>query len=96
MEIKQSKDVCIDKLTSTHGADLEIMANITSSSQIAAVMQGYIGEALNSTYRVNRCEKLLRLTVSNRARGRDDLAGIGKVADIQGWQGSPAPGEVRP
>lgn len=95
MEIKQSKDVCIDHLTSTEGADLEIMANITSSSQIGAVMQGYIGEALNSRYRVKRCEKLLRLTVSNKARGRDDLAGIGKIADIQGWQSGPS-GEVRP
>ena len=95
MEIKQSKDVCIDHLCSTEGPDLEIMANITSSAQIAAVMQGYIGEALNSQYRVNRCMKLLRLTVSNKARGRDDLAGIGKVADIQGWQSGPT-GEVRP
>lgn len=92
MEIKQSKDVCIDHLCSTTGADLEIMANITSSSQIAAVMQGYIGEALNSAYRVKRCEKLLRLTVSNKARGRDDLSGIGKIPDIQGWMGSKSEG----
>lgn len=96
MEIKQSKDVCIDHLTSTTGADLEIMSNITSNSQIAAVMQGYIGEALNSQYRVNRCEKLLRLTISNRARGRDDLAGIGKVADVQGWQMGPSSGAGNP
>lgn len=71
------------------------MANITSNTQVAAVMQGYIGEALRSPYRVMRCEKLLRLTVSNKARGRDDLAGIGKVADVQGWQTGPS-GEVRP
>lgn len=88
--------MCIDHLTSTTGADLEIMSNITSNSQIAAVMQGYIGEALNSQYRVNRCEKLLRLTISNRARGRDDLAGIGKVADVQGWQMGPSSGAGNP
>lgn len=90
MEIKQSKDVCIDKLTSVEGKDLEIMANITSSNQVAAVMQGYIGEALHSKYRVMRGEKLLRLTISHKARGRDDLAGIGKVADVQGWQSGPS------
>ncbi len=96
VEIKQSKDVCIDHLCSTEGADLEIMSNITSSSQIAAVMQGYIGEALRSPYRVQRCEKLLRLTIGNKARGRDDLAGIGRVADIQGWQSGPSSGAVNP
>lgn len=95
MEIKQSKDVCIDKLTSTNGADLDIMANLNASSQMGAVMQGYVGAALNSQYRVKRCELLLRLTVSWKGRGRDDLTGIGKVADIQGWQSGPS-GEVRP
>lgn len=94
MEIKQSKDVCIDKLTSTVGNDLEIMANIQNSSQMAAMMQGYVGEALNSRYRIRRKEMLLRLTVSWKGRGRDDLTNIGKVPDVQGWQGSSA--EVKP
>ena len=94
MEIKQSKDVCIDKLTSTVGNDLEIMANLQNSSQMGAMMQGYVGKALNSRYRVARCEMLLRLTVSWRGRGRDDLTNIGKVPDVQGWQGTP--GEVKP
>ena len=88
MEIKQSKDVCIDKLTSTNGADLEIMANLNSSQQMGAVMQGYVGAALNSSYRVKRCELLLRLTVSWKGRGRDDLTGIGKIPDVQGWMGA--------
>lgn len=85
MEIKQSKDVCIDKLTSTSGEDLDIMANLTNSAQMSAVMLGYVGAALNSQYRVKRCELLLRLSVSWRGRGRDDLTGIGKVPDVQGW-----------
>lgn len=95
MEIKQSKDVCIDHLTSTTGEDLEIMANIQTPGQMGVVMQGFIGRALNSQYRVERTYRLLRATVSWKGRGRDDLTGIGKVADIQGWQGT-APGEIKP
>lgn len=93
MEIKQSKDVCIDKLTSTEGADLDIMANLTSQSQVNIAMSGYLGQALNSPYRIRRSELMLRLSVSWKGRGRDDLTGIGKVADIQGWQG--ITGEVK-
>lgn len=86
MELKQSKDVCIDKLTSTTGRDLEITANITSSVQINAVLEGYVAKALNSSYGANECELLLRLTCSWQGRCRDDLTGIGKVPEVQGWQ----------
>ena len=94
MEIKQSKDVCIDHLTSTTGEDLEIMANLQNPSQMNVVMQGFIGQGLNSQYRVERTYRLLRATVSWKGRGRDDLRSIGKVPDVQGWQGST--GEVKP
>lgn len=94
MEIKQSKDVCIDHLTSTTGEDLEIMANLQNPSQMNVVMQGFIGQGLNSQYRVERTYRLLRATVSWKGRGRDDLTNIGKVPDVQGWQGST--GEVKP
>ena len=86
MELKQSKDVCIDKLTSTTGVDLEITANLTSQGQIEAVMQGYVSAALNSHYGVSQYQMLLRLTDSWRGRCRDDLTGIGKVPEVQGWQ----------
>lgn len=92
MELKQSKDVCIDKLTSTTGYDLEITANITSQGQIAAVMEGYIAKKLNSRYGVDRYQMLLRLTDSWRGRCRDDLTGIGKVPEVQGWQTSQGEG----
>lgn len=86
MEIKQSRDVCIDKLTSTEGIDLEITANLTSPSQVEAVMEGYIGKSLNSRYRVQKYQMLLRLTDSMRGRCRDDLTGIGKTPEMQaGW-----------
>jgi hypothetical protein len=89
MEIKQSKDVCIDKLTSTTGVDLEITANLTSQGQIAAVLQGYVCAALNSRYGVAQYQMLLRLTDSWRGRCRDDLTGIGKVPEVQGWTQGP-------
>lgn len=85
MEIKQSKDVCIDKLTSTEGKELEITANINSQNQIKAVLQGYIAKALHSKYGVEQYQVLLRLTDSYRGRCRDDLTGIGKVPEVQGW-----------
>ena len=86
MEVYQTRDLCVDKLTSTTGVDLEIMSNITSGAQIAAVMEGYIAQTLSSRYGMARYEMLLRLTVSHNARGRDDLRGIGTTPDIQGWQ----------
>lgn len=87
MEIQQSRDICIKKLTSTNGVDLEITANITSSSQINAVLQGYVAAQLHSSYGVNQYQMLLRLTDSWRGRCRDDLTGIGKTQDnYANWQ----------
>lgn len=86
MELKQSKDVCIDKLTSTEGFDLEITANLQSPAQVEAVMEGYIAGMLHSRYGVKKYQMLLRLTDSMRGRCRDDLTGIGKTPDLQpGW-----------
>lgn len=86
MDIKQSKDVCIEKLTSTSGVDLEITANISHPSQINAVMEGYICRALNVSYGVEKYQMLLRLTDSYKGRCRDDLGGIGKVPEaLPGW-----------
>ena len=86
MEIKQSKDVCIDKLCSTEGQDLEIMANINTSAQLESVLMGHVSRQLNSRYGITQYQLLLRTTVSWRGRGRDDLTGIGKVPDVQGWR----------
>ena len=86
MELKQSRDVCIDKLTSTEGLDLEITANLTGPGQVDAVMEGYIAKALHSKYGVQKYQMLLRLTDSMRGRCRDDLTGIGKTPEMQaGW-----------
>lgn len=79
---KQTKDICVEKLTSTEGKDLEIMANLTAPSQVNAVMEGYIGMALNSQFMKEQYQMLLRLSVSWQGRGRDDLTGIGKTPDL--------------
>ena len=81
VEIQQSRDTCIDKLTSTRGKDLEIMANIVDSKQMNAIMEGYVCSALNVSYGINKYEMLLRCSVSYRGRGREDLTGIGKTPE---------------
>lgn len=86
MELKQSKDVCIDKLTSTSGPDLEIMANLVSPAQLQAVLMGFTSMALNSKYGYQESQLLLRTSCSWQGRARDDLTGIGKVPEVQGWQ----------
>lgn len=87
MEIQQSKDVCIEKLTSTEGKDIEITANLTSSGQMAAIMEGHVAHKLRSAYGIEKMERLLRISCSWQARARDDLTGIGKTADVvPGWQ----------
>lgn len=86
MDIKQSKDVCIEKLTSTTGVDLEITANLKHPAQLNAVMEGYICKALNVGYGIQKYQMLLRMTDSWNGRARDDLTGIGKVPEpVPGW-----------
>lgn len=87
MEIQQTRDAVVDKLTSVAGVELEITANLTSSGQMGAVLEGYIARQLNSRYGIERYQMLLRLTDSWQGRCRDDLTGIGKTPDIQAWNG---------
>lgn len=89
-EIKQTRDVCVDKLTQTEGKALEITANLKSTGQVDAILQGYIDKALGSKYGVEKMEMLLRLSDSMGGRTRDDLVAIGTTRDIMGrelWGG---------
>lgn len=86
VEIQQSRDTCIDKLTSTSGESLEIMANVIHSTQITAVIEGYVSRALGSRFGVEQYQMLLRCSVSWRGRGRDDLTGIGKTPEAPAFQ----------
>ncbi len=86
MEIEQTRDTIVKKLTSTHGEELEITANITSSNQITAVMEGLVGKLLGSRVAAEEYELLLRLTDSWQGRCRTDLTGIGKTPDMQNFR----------
>lgn len=86
IEIKQTKDVCVDKLTTTNGEILELTANIKSVDQIDQVMYGYVARALNSKFGAQESELLLRLTNSWQGRCRDDLTAIGKTPEFQNWK----------
>lgn len=86
LEIKQTQDICVEKLTSVTGQDLEIMANLTHPAQIDAVMEGYVDAVLGSAFGVRMSELLLRLSCSYKGRARDDLTAIGgKTAQVPGW-----------
>lgn len=90
VEIQQSKDTCIDHLTVTSGTELEIMSNLQSVGQIDAIIEGHVGKFFGSQYSWDKMETLLRTTTSMKARGRDDLAGIGKTPDtVPGFQNRP-------
>lgn len=89
LEIQQTRDTVIDKLTSTEGQELEITANLTAPAQIDAIMDSYVSMFFNSSYGRQQAELLLRLTDSWKGRCREDLTGIGKVSDFnQGWSAS--------
>ncbi len=85
-EIKQTQEICVEKLTSTKGHDLEIMANIAHPDQLDAVMEGFADAVFGSQFGVSRMEMLLRLTCSFKGRARDDLVHIGeKTTQIPSW-----------
>jgi hypothetical protein len=87
MEIEQTRDTIVSKLTSTHGDDLEIMANLTDSGQTGAILEGLVGKLIGDDVAVAENETLLHMTISWRGRGRDDLTSIGKTPDT-GWRGN--------
>lgn len=87
MEIEQTRDTIVKKLTSTSGAELEIMANITSKEQIDIIMEGLVDSLLGDPVGVAETERLLKLTVSMNGRGREDLTTLGRVPD-KGWKES--------
>lgn len=81
MELEQTRDTVVRKLTSTTGADLEIMANLRDRSQISAVMEGLVNKMIGDKVGIEEYETLLKMTISWQGRGRDDLREIGKTPD---------------
>lgn len=86
VEIEQTKDTVVKYLTRTEGKELEITSNLTSSSQVAAALEGLVASRLGSETGKEEYQMLLRLTISWRGRGREDLTGIGKAPEIAGWK----------
>ena len=88
VEIQQSKDVCIDILSTENGPGLELMSNLRSSDQVLKVLEGYLCRYLNAGFGVGETETLLRTSVGWQAKGREGIENIGKTPDynVQGWQ----------
>lgn len=88
VEIQQSKDVCIDILSTDSGPALELMSNLRSSDQVLKVLEGYLCRYLNAGFGVGETETLLRTSVGWQAKGREGIENIGKTLDynVQGWQ----------
>lgn len=80
--IKGLKEQSLDRLSVTHGAELDLTANFTSPDQISAVMEMHAHAYLGSNYVRDRCELLERLTASYMGRHRTDIVEIGKSQTI--------------
>lgn len=86
MEIEQTRDTIVKKLTVTRGDDLEIMSNLSHPSQINVIVEGVVAKCIGDDVGEEEVYALLRGTVGYRGRGRDDLTGIGKTPDgFSGW-----------
>ena len=87
MEIEQTRDTIVKKLTVTRGAELEVMSNLSHPAQINVVMEGLVSFLIGDDVGEEEVNTLLRSTVGMYGRGRDDLTGIGKTPDqLTGWK----------
>ena len=85
MEIEQTRDTIVRKLTATDGALLEIMANITDKALVNVRMEGLVDEMLGDEIGVLEWMALYKASISKDGRGREDLVSLGKVSD-RGWK----------
>jgi hypothetical protein len=87
VEIQQSRDTCIDILSSKTGESLTIMSNLKSADQVLKTMEGYLCRYLGSDFGIGEVEELLRCSVGFNARGREGIEEIGKAPEYNmGWQ----------
>lgn len=82
--VKDFQEVCLDKITCTHGEGLEMTANLTSSKQFDLVTMGnvYGKHGLRSRYFAEQKDALLRLTCAYQGRCRADIVEIGKSVKL--------------
>ena len=86
VEIEQTKDTVVKYLTRTEGKELEITSNLTSPAQLNAALEGLVASRLGSDTGMEEYQMLLRLTISWKGRGREDLTSIGKAPEIAAWK----------
>ena len=86
--IKTLKETAVDKLSATEGKELDISANLTSADQFAVILESHAHSHLGSTYVIERCDLLKRLTNSYHGRFRTDIVEIGKTPEFQFTGGS--------
>lgn len=82
VEIVQTRDACLEHLTVTDGDELEIMANLATSGQIDAVLEGRVTKYLGSRFGPDKSKTLLRCSVGWKGRGRDGVEKIGMTPDM--------------
>ena len=81
---KSPREYCLDGLSDIEGKELERSANLVSPEQFELVNEKHIYTFMKSKYVPSKNEMYLRLTLSYKARFRDDLVEIGKAPMIQG------------
>ncbi len=80
--VKTLKESALDKLSATGGKELDISANLTDPGQFEAILESHAHSQLGSTYVIERCDLLKRLTNSYGGRFRSDIVEIGKAPDM--------------
>lgn len=91
---KDFQEVCVDRLTVTHGEELEIMANLTSPKQFDLILMAnvYGAHGLRSRHFEEQKDAMLRLTCSYQSKCRNDIVEIGK--SVKQPNMFPSPGGV--
>lgn len=85
--LKGLKESTIDLLVEA-GEDskrLDMLANLTHSSQLEVLMNAHAHAHLGSTYVQDRCDLLKRLTCSWQARNREDIVKIGSTPELNNF-----------
>lgn len=75
------RDYAARLLGSTHGEDLQIMANLTHPDQLDLVTMGHYQKHFHSRYIPAKVELYLRHTVSIDGKGRDGMEKIAQTPD---------------
>lgn len=82
--LKTLKETAIDSLSATEGKELDISSNLTGPNQIDAILESHAHSHLGSTYVIDRCDLMKRLTNSYMGRFRSDIIAIASGPEFIG------------